>query len=136
YEPLLDSIVPFKFLNDTFGKNAYVISEDDSDLLALKNKDYIEFRSFSNPNFKVSLSNKYFENRLIVGHERISKINDSIFALNLNDGFMLINGRKNVESNKLINPIIEKIEIANTLIGFDSSKTIEFPINNSISFVV
>lgn len=136
YEPLLDSIVPFEFLNDSFGKNAYVISEDDSDVLALKNKDYIEFRSFSNPNFKVSLSNKFFENRLIVGHERISKINDSIFALNLNDGFMLINRKNNADAKQLVAPTIEKIEIANTLIEFDSSKAIEFPINNSISFVV
>jgi DNA-binding CsgD family transcriptional regulator len=136
YEPLLDSIVPFKFLNDSFSKDAYVISDEDSDILALKNKDYIEFKSFSNPNFRLSLSHRFFRNRLIVGHERISKINDSIFALNLNDGFMLINGNNHSESGSLVKPTVEKIEVANNLIEFDTSKSVEFPINNSISFFV
>lgn len=136
YEPLLDSIVPFKFFNDSFSKDAYVISDDDSELLALKNKDYIEFKSFSDPNFRLSLSHRFFKNRLIVGHERISKINDSIFALNLIDGFMLINANNHSESKNLIKPTIEKIEVNKTLIELNTKKYIEFPINQNVSFYV
>src|SRR5690606_33836848 len=110
--------------------------DEDSDILALKNKDYIEFKSFSNPNFRLSLSHRFFRNRLIVGHERISKINDSIFALNLNDGFMLINGNNHSESNALIKPKIESIEVGNNLIELNISNAVEFPINNNISFFV
>ncbi|MCB0446373.1 MAG: transcriptional regulator [Gelidibacter sp.] len=130
YEPLLDSIVPYELLNDSFSKNAYIISEDDSDILAIKNKDIIEFKSFSNPDYHLTLSDKYFKKRLIVGYERTSKINDSIYALNLNDGFMLINTRKNSEASKIERPMIELIEVDKELIAFTPSQKIEIPYKN------
>src|SRR5690606_24845267 len=94
YEPLLDSIVPFEFLNDNFSKRGDIISEGQSDILAIRNEDFIEFRSFSDPDCRLLLVDKYFKKRLVVGYERISKIADSLYALNLNDGFMLINSQR------------------------------------------
>ncbi|MGJ8593796.1 MAG: LuxR C-terminal-related transcriptional regulator [Aquaticitalea sp.] len=120
YEPLLDSIVPFKFLNERFSKDAYIISEEDSDIIAVKNRNFVEFTSFSNPDYHLSLSNKYFKKRLIIGYERISNIKDSIYALNLNDGFMLVNSHQNAEQNQLIQPFIELVEVDNQLIDISS----------------
>lgn len=37
YEPILDSIVDYELLNENFGRNAYVISEENDSKLALKN---------------------------------------------------------------------------------------------------
>lgn len=127
YEPLLDSIVPYKFLNDNFSKDAYIISEDDSDILAIKNKDFIEFKSFSDGDYKLSLSDKYFRKRLIVGYERVSKIKDSVYALNLNDGFMLINSQRNSESNELGKPIIETVEIDKERMDLVEVNNMEIP---------
>ncbi len=136
YEPLLDSIVPYKFLNDSFSKDAYIISDEDSDILAIKNKDYIEFKSFSNPDYTLSLSDKFFKNRLIVGHERVSKINDSVFALNLNDGFMLIDGKNYNETFSLEKPVVEKVEVNKILLELQASKSIEIPVSSYIAFTV
>jgi DNA-binding CsgD family transcriptional regulator len=127
YEPLLDSIVPYKFLNDSFGKEGYVISEDESDILAIKNKDFIEFISFTDSDYKLSLSDKYFKKRLIVGYERISKIKDSIYALNLNDGFMLINSNRRSEQSELLKPIIESFEIDKLLMPLAKTSDLVIP---------
>ncbi|MEZ4802953.1 MAG: LuxR C-terminal-related transcriptional regulator [Gelidibacter sp.] len=130
YEPLLDSIIPYKFLNDNFSKDAYIISEDDSNILAIKGKDAIEFKSFSDPDYKLSLSDKYFKKRLIIGYERISKIKDSIYALNLNDGFMLINTQRNSEQNELKKPLVESVEIDKSLRSLSKSNNLEIPFRN------
>lgn len=130
YEPLLDSIIPYKFLNDSFGKGAYIISEDDTDILAVKNKDFIEFKSFSDSEYEFALSDKYFKKRLIVGYERVSNIKDSMYALNLNDGFMLINSRRDSENNKLIKPIVEFVEIDKSLLAISELSGFEVPFKN------
>jgi len=139
YEPLLDSIVPYKLLNQDIGKDAYIISADDSDgdmdQLVIKNsKDIISFKSLSGEGSNLSLTSNFFKNRLIVGSEKISKINDSIFALNLNDGFMLFDKKNYSESYELYKPSIEKVEIDKSPINLDSPEVIEFPYKKSISF--
>ncbi len=131
YEPLLDSIVPYEFMNKSFSKNAYIISEEDSDILAVKNDYFIEFKSFTNPDYKLSLSDKYFKKRLIVGYEKISKIRDSIYALNLNDGFMLINNQLNSEKTNLEPPIVDAFEVDKNLLPLSSSTRIEIPYKNT-----
>ncbi|HLT32225.1 MAG TPA: LuxR C-terminal-related transcriptional regulator, partial [Aquaticitalea sp.] len=130
YEPLLDSIVPYEFLNDNFSKQANIISEDDSDILAIKNQDFIELKSFSDPNYKLSLLEKYFKKRLIVGYERISKIKDSLYALNLNDGFMLINSQRDSEIIPLDRPILESVEVNKSLIDLSKVSNFEVPFQN------
>lgn len=135
YEPLLDSIIPYKLLNQDIGENAYIISDDDNNQLAIKSeKNVINFKSFSDEKSDITLTNNFFKNRLIVGYERISKINDTIHALNLNDGFMLIDGSNYSEHHILYKPNIEKIEIEKKLIDLDDSKVIEFPYKKNISF--
>ncbi|MEO6349002.1 MAG: LuxR C-terminal-related transcriptional regulator [Aquaticitalea sp.] len=130
YEPLLDSIVPFEFLNKSFGKDSYLISEDDADILAIKSKDFIEFRSLSNPDYKLSLPDKYFKKRLIVGYEKVSKINDSIYALSLNEGFMLINIHRNSEKIELEKPMIESFAVDKSLLDFSKNGKLEIPYKN------
>ncbi|TVZ57843.1 regulatory LuxR family protein [Flavobacteriaceae bacterium MAR_2010_105] len=137
YEPLLDSIVPYKLLNDNLGKEAYIISEENFHQIAVKSKkDLINFISLDNQKVELSLTSNFFENRLIVGFENISKINDSIYALNLNDGFMLIDAKNYSENLILQKPIIERIEIDKTLMDLTTSSPIEFPFNKSISISI
>lgn len=134
YEPLLDSIIPYKLLNQDIGENAYIISDDDNTQLAIKSDmNVINFKSFAHEKSDIVLTNNFFKNRLIVGYERISKIDDTIHALNLNDGFMLIDGINNLENQALYKPIIEKIEIEKKLINLNESRIIEFPYKKSIS---
>lgn len=130
YEPLLDSIVPYDLLNDSFGKHSYIIYSDEDDIFAVKSKNLIEFKSFANSDYKNVLSDKYFKKRLIVGYEKISKINDSIYALNLNDGFMLINKNSTSEIFELEKPEIEMIEVDKSNLELNQSNSIEIPFKN------
>ena len=137
YEPLLDSIVPFKLLNENFGKDAYIISEYDTDQLVIKNsKDVINFKSLADNKNDLTLTSKFFQNKLIVGIEKISKFNDSIYALNLNDGFMVIDKTNSLENNVLEKPVVERIQIDKNLIELNESNIFELPYNKSISISV
>ena len=131
YEPMLDSIVPYKFLNENFGLGSYIISEDDMKQMVLKrSSDAITFKSFFNDDNEIALSNNYFENRLIVGNENVSKINDTTFALNLNNGFMLIDSKSKTKV-VLMKPTIETIEIDKTLIDVKPNEAIKIKLNSS-----
>jgi len=130
YEPLLDSIVPFKFMNDNFSADSYIISEEENDILAVKNKDLIELKSLSDQSYNLTLSDRYFKKRLIVGYERVSKIKDSVYALNLNDGFMLINSQRYSEKGNLFKPVIESLEVDKNLMRLNETSSIEIPFNN------
>ncbi len=137
YEPLRDSIVPYKLLNDNWGKDSYIISEDPLNILAIKNKDAITFKNLANPDNDLFLMPKYFKKRLIVDFENVSKINDSIYALSLNDGFMMIDGNfKATIKASLAKPTIERIEINKQLIDLTSNKEIEVPFNKSITIAI
>ncbi|RED46300.1 YXYXY domain-containing protein [Winogradskyella eximia] len=111
YEPIIDSIVPYNLLNEKFGKDSYIISEEDTNRLALINNDgLISFKAFNNITDSITFGNRKIKNRYVVGYENISKIEDSIYALNLVNGFMMIdNGfKKNLE---LYKPTVESILI-------------------------
>ena len=138
YEPLLDSIIPYNLLNQDIGLGASIISEHNSDedtnQLAIKgSKDIINFKSLSSEGFNLSLTSNFFKNRLVVGSEKISQINDSIYALNLNDGFMLFDWKNYSESHELYGPTIEKVEIDKSPIDLNNPEVIEFPYKKSIS---
>ena len=102
-------------------------------MIIKNNKDVINFKSLSDKAPNLSLTSNFFKNRLIVGSEKISKINDSIYALNLNDGFMLFDWKNYSESHELYKPTIEKIEIDKSLIDLTNTEIIEFPYKKSIS---
>src|SRR5690606_23934080 len=64
YESILDSIVPYDFLNKSLGRNSYIISEDDIPQLALKtSNNTISLKSLSNHEEDILLPSTYFENR-------------------------------------------------------------------------
>lgn len=138
YEALIDSIVPNTLLNDAFGQDTNIISEPYLDLLVTKNKtDRISFVSLENGNTNLELPNKIFKDRLVVGGESISQINDSIYALNLYDGFMLINKAQNVRQTALPQkPILERIEVDKNLVDINALDAYEFPFNKKISISV
>ncbi|MDU8885888.1 LuxR C-terminal-related transcriptional regulator [Yeosuana sp. MJ-SS3] len=137
YEPLLDSIVPHNLLNKNFGNDANLISESDSDLIGIKDsKNQINFKSLTNEDYNLTLTSNFFKNRLIVGSEKITKINDSLFALALYDGFMVIDSKNYYEKEVLIEPVIDKISINNELINLDTLKVIESPYNKNVSISV
>ncbi|WP_308992564.1 LuxR C-terminal-related transcriptional regulator [Mariniflexile litorale] len=136
YESILDTIVSYDLLNKNFGRDSYIISEEDVNQLVLKTtNNAITFKSLLNNEKEISLSNNYFENRLIVGNENVSKINDSIFALNLNNGFMLIDSKSDSKT-KLYKPTIDNIEIDKGLIDFDLNKKISIKLNSSFGVSV
>ncbi|WP_053989871.1 LuxR C-terminal-related transcriptional regulator [Mangrovimonas sp. TPBH4] len=136
YEPLLDSIVPYKLLNDRFGTDAYIISEDDVNKLVLKTKnDVIRFVSFNDEVDDRFLSSSYFKNRLIVGHENISRITDSSYALNLDGGFMLIDDALDV-GRELVQPQIESVEVDKDALEVDFSAPLEIGFNKNLAITV
>jgi len=134
YEPLVDSIVTYKFLNEKIGPQSDVVSEDLTNSLFFKNqKGIIQFKA--NNNDKLVLTRDYYDDRLIVGYENISQINDSIYALNLNNGFLLLNANQNFTINKPIKPLIEKIQVNDIRVKIDTS-VIELPNNGKISISI
>lgn len=135
YEPILDSIVPYKLLNDLLGKNSYIISEDDTAMFALKNKaGFIEFKSFDTTRNDFYLNDIFLKNRYIVGYENISKINDSIYALNLDNGFMMINNAS-ISKTKLYQPSIERVSVSGDSISVKPLKddTVGFKYKESVT---
>lgn len=138
YEALIDSIVPNELLNKTLGEDASIISEANIDLLVTKNKkNKISFVSLVNGNSNLEPPNKIFKDKLVVGREKISQINDSIYALNLFDGFMLINKTKSISRTILPQkPIFERIEVNKNLVDINELNTYEFPYNKNISVSV
>lgn len=127
YEPLLDSIVSFPLLNNNFGKSSYIISEKDIPMLAVKQKNSINFKMFPDNGSKASLSDKYFKKRLIVGYENISTLQDSLYALSLNNGFMLFDTNFNETSDILQEPYFETIKIDQERIAMEGIKKVELP---------
>ncbi len=119
YEPILDSIVPSKLLNEKLGKENYIISEEDASLFAIKNKNgSINFKSFSSDEDLV-LSDGFLKNRYVVGYENVSKLKDSIYALNLDNGLMIVNGNSKSTIN-LNKPSIDAVFIENERINISN----------------
>lgn len=135
YEPLLDTIVSYDLLNQSFGKDSYIISENDIATLAVKSPNSIRFKTFPDEGLKSSLSDKYFKKRLIVGYENVSKLAEDTYVLSLNNGFMLFNQEASPETEALYRPYIDRIEIDNQLRTVDSYRLIELP-NTFKSFSV
>jgi len=146
YEPIIDSITPYKLLNDKLGKSSYIISGVTEDLFALKDKSgYIKFKSFSNDSHKLFLNDKFLKNRYVVGFENMSTIRDSVYALNLDNGFMIINNTS-ANSVTLYKPSIETIAIdglpiklsnidkAGVSLNFNENIAIELSSSKSINY--
>ena len=136
YEPLLDSIVPYKLLSNKFLNDSYIISENNMTELVFKTKNSIIETSLENLGETTNISLNFIKDRLIKGNEKVSKLNDSTFALNLYDGFMLFNGIKFPHIKKLKKPTIAKIIVNNEVVKLTNNE-IEIPYaNNLIKFVL
>ncbi|TGV02164.1 helix-turn-helix and ligand-binding sensor domain-containing protein [Flavivirga rizhaonensis] len=134
YEALIDSIVPHDLLNNSFGTDADIISESGANELVTNNaNDKITFLSLTEDKKGLNLPNELIQKRLVVDAESVSQLNDSIYTLNLYDGFMLINNTAKKRSDTLHKPIIEHIEIDKTLVDINNEQVYEFPFNKSIS---
>jgi len=122
YEPLLDSIVPFNLLNEKFGEDAYIISEQSMSPIVLKDKSgVISFKYINNDSIERKINNKLIKNRYIVDYEHVSKIDHSLFALNLDNGFMLIDETFR-DSIAIYKPQIEAVKINGERIHLSSIK--------------
>ncbi|WP_243472653.1 helix-turn-helix and ligand-binding sensor domain-containing protein [Winogradskyella sp. MH6] len=136
YEPILDSIVPFELLNEKFGNDAYIISEQSMSPIVLKDKSgVIRFKYFNNDSVERRINNKLIKNRYIVDYEHVSKIDNSLFALNLDNGFMLIDETFK-DSIIIYEPKIETIKINGDKIHLSTikdDKTIQLKHNESIN---
>src|SRR5690606_14662573 len=137
YEPLTDTILPYELLNKKLGKESSIISDFDSNHLAIKNKnESIDFLSLVGNDNILKLGNKYFQNRLVVGYERVSRLSDSLYALSLMDGFMLIDSNDRHENIQLPKPTLERVEIDNQLIEVHGNayETIDVSYGKPVSF--
>ncbi|MFB9053211.1 LuxR C-terminal-related transcriptional regulator [Formosa undariae] len=135
YEPILDSIVPYELLNEKLGKQSYIISEDDTNLFALKNNEgFINFKSFSNDEEQLVLSDDFLKNRYIIDYENVSRINDSVYALNLDNGFMMINSTRSSNSS-LQKPKIEVVSAGGVPINLSkiTNDEVRFNFNENIT---
>lgn len=126
YEALKDSIMDAPILNDEFGDSNYIISENNNEYLILKKENAIEFRSFENSN-RYTMIDDYFKNRLVIGYENVSNLNDKQFVLSLNDGFLIVEKSNTVEDTFLEPPLISSFKLNGTIVPLDS-------INNSLKF--
>lgn len=137
YEAFLDSIIPHKFLNEKVGKNSNIISDDNLDFLVyMTDEKVINFMGLSNETDIFSIKRNFYENRLIVGNERIAKISNSIYALNLYDGFMLISKNYNYSNLPLVKPLIDRVEINNNSKRIALDQEIEAVYNESVVLFV
>lgn len=135
YEPILDSIIPYELLNEKLGKHNYIISEEDTNLFALKNnRGFINFKSFSNEEEQLVLSDDFLKNRYIVDYENVSKINDSAYALNLDNGIMIINSTSSINS-RLQKPKIEVVSVGSVPIDISkiTNDEVAFKFNENIT---
>ncbi len=137
YESLIDSIIPFDLLNESFGDEAYLISEENNNELAIKNnKDKIYIESLIEGEADLHIPSSYFKDRLIVGSEKISKINDSLYTLNLYGGFMNVNKNNYSHTSTLYKPIIENIKVGDNFIDIDHKIVFDFPFNEDINITI
>lgn len=134
YEPILDSIVPFELLNEKFGENTYIISEESMNTIVLKDASgIIRFLYSNNPDEERKVNNSFIKDRYIIDYEHVSKIDNSLYALNLNNGFILIDSTSR-DSVKIYKPTIESIRINDEAIPLptENEETIELKHDESV----
>lgn len=134
YEPLLDSIVPYPFLNEKIGKNSDVISEASTNSIFFKNNNGI-IKLDEDNSVREILTRNYYDNRIILGYENVSKLNDSTYTLNLNDGFLMFNPNHSFSAQSPKTPAIEQIKVNDTYVSLEN-KVIDIPNNGNINITI
>lgn len=136
YEPILDSIVSYDLLNEKFGRDAYVISESDADILAFKNHKFVYFTSLSDFKEQSIIPQKYINNKLIIGHENISKLSNNKMVLNLNDGFMVLGTNGNRDPIEVYPPVLESVKVNDYFLDLDSIEDASIPYQNQVAIAL
>ncbi|MFO8147564.1 MAG: LuxR C-terminal-related transcriptional regulator [Gillisia sp.] len=136
YNVLLDSIEEFKELNAF--SNFRLIKEDFGNFWFVgRDKNDLIFTDFKTD--KLVLSSVNLENRLVINNENITKFNDSIFYVSLNDGFAEININK-VRKQQLeqlkATPIIKGVKDLEQRYSLNSTPEIPYVNSRIISFHV
>ena len=134
YEPILDSIVPFELLNEKFGESTYIISEESMNAIVLKDESgIIRFVYGNEADEERKINNSFIKDRYIIDYEHVSKIDNSLYALNLNNGFILIDSTSR-DSVMIFKPKIESIRINDEAIPLvaENIETIELRHDESV----
>lgn len=134
YEPLIDSIVPYSFLNEKIGQNSDVVSEASTNSIFFKNNKGI-IKLDENNNAKEVLTRNYYDNRIILGYENVSRLNDSTYTLNLNDGFLVFNTNHFFSTQTPKEPSIEQIKVNNTFVTLNTN-IIDIPNNGNVNITI
>ncbi|MBJ2174679.1 transcriptional regulator [Aureibaculum sp. A20] len=133
YEALRDSIVDAPILNNEFGKHAYVISEENENILSLKQELSIEFKSFNTINYQMIVTDEYLKNRLVIGYENISNFNGNQLALSLNDGFLITDTSKKILNKKPLKPFIDNFKLNGKNLTLDHINKEDFKYKSNVS---
>lgn len=136
YEPLLDSIVPAPLLNEAYGKESTIISEDSMESLAIKHPDFISIGDGIKEYKNIIIHKKLYSDRLVVGSERILDFNMEKWLLSLNEGFLLIDKNIRQTEIKLQAPQVEQILANGDTLNPKQLKGISINHNSSVKIFV
>ncbi len=120
YEPIQDSIVPYKLLSTKIGESSDIISKNTDSEIGIKNNNDIFILPSFTAESKYHIPNDLYKERLVSGSERIVKINDTINVLCLMDGFMIYSNSIYETRSKLEKPIIDNIKIKGVLANINA----------------
>ena len=133
YEALKDSIIESPMLNNEFGNDTYIISEENENVLSLKKENAIELRSFDSKNYQMIVADKYFKNRLVIDYENISNFKDNQLALSLNDGFLIADKSKKTANEIPLKPIIDNFSVNSKTLSLNDFNKEDFTYKSNIS---
>lgn len=133
YEALKDTIIDSPMLNNEFGNDAYIISEENENVLGLKKENAIELRSIDGKSYQMIVTDEYFKNRLVIGYENISNFKENQLALSLNDGFLIVDKLKEITKEKPLKPIIDNFSVNSKTLPLNDFDTEAFSYKSNIS---
>ncbi len=134
YEPLQDTIIPYELLSLKIGEKSEIISKDtDAEISIINGDDIYILPSFLSEN-KIHIPRELYKKRLVADSEKIVKINDSINALCLMDGFMLYKSSIFETNTRLTKPTIDYVQVNDELIDINS-ETIHSDFENNEIYV-
>ncbi|MGV3509869.1 MAG: triple tyrosine motif-containing protein [Sphingobacteriaceae bacterium] len=115
YDDISDRFIPHNTLNDKLGSftaSNKLIQADDTSYWFINNGK-VALANFPEPG-KITVDSSMFSvlnGRMVQDYENISKINDNLFLISVDDGFVIFNKQNHIKtSNKLPKVFIGKIE--------------------------
>lgn len=115
YDEIIDQFIPYEILNKKLGsfKSSNKIIKADLKRYWFIDHGKVALVNFSKPG-EISIDSSRFSvlnARMVQNYENISKINNELFLISIDDGFVLYNSQKsNFENKQLPNITINKVE--------------------------